>query len=230
MKHLKLSLNLAFVLAIVGSVFMILNPVAEANTDGNLLNIDLSHQIPPPQAQEGLYLQNNTNETIRAAILYYDYVVDDWIARWWWTIPPGGYAQPITGPLADYYYYIYAESPSRVWDGNVPVWVEGRQVGFQEIYVDTYTTFIYEFQGSSGGAGNPPGGNPAFPSGGPSINYCYYNGAYYWDISGVKEIWINDQGVTGPRGGLGGDGSALLRVKHRDESWWDNQRNWPWCQ
>ena len=70
----------------------------------------------PTAAQAELKFCNKTKGQVNVAVGYK--VGEDWTSEGWWTIEPGSCKVPVGGVLKNRYYYYYADSDSKVWDGD----------------------------------------------------------------------------------------------------------------
>ena len=74
--------------------------------------------------EQGLYLHNDTNNSIWVALGYYDECVNNPASKGWWKVDPGQTAHPIDYPLNDQDYFYWAvDGTGRVWNGEYKFWV-----------------------------------------------------------------------------------------------------------
>ena len=138
----NLSVLALIALLLIGGLFF--------DTDSALVRADPLDELakldpfrPAPQiislpTDHGLWFRNLTDEPIYVAIDHHvsgsssiqvgDYnlpvvVPDGWMVIGWFEVPPHRMIQVLSGDLDNKYYYYYAKSRSRVWEGDVKKYV-----------------------------------------------------------------------------------------------------------
>ncbi len=224
MKKRYFGLVLTFV---VMGILWGLQATAQAYTTHNVSSADAT--LARPLAQGGLYVRNSTGGNVLIAIANYDYNYNDFWNQGWFSLRPGEvvelypwpngfvylYAQDANGrPLTKMngYINVYPQGQFNYWDSQA--W-SGSQPQEMQRLPSSGTFDIGTGSSFPGGQGNPP------PNQNPNIylTQCDKGGGRYeyrWFVEGVREIYFNGEGVTGPSGERWAGGGASFRIIFRD--------------